>query len=133
MFANQSTAGASSYTMAANKIILKLQTHQGSLVSLLQAGSDDKTGAFEFACCNDAFSGEPLLVFTNGPNGKAQSGQTVFAQTQFVNVGGLNALTANATLLIKGILFYENEATTINGIQVPAGTFVMLAKEVHQL
>jgi hypothetical protein len=133
VFANNSTSGTSSYTMAANKIILKLQTHQGSFVSLLQAGSDDKTGAFEFACCNDAFNGEPLLVFTNGPNGKAQSGQTVFAQTQFVNVSGLNALTGNATLLIKGILFYENEATAINGIQVPAGTFVMLAKEVHQL
>jgi len=133
VFANQSIGGTSVYTMAARKIILKLQTHQGSFVSLLQAGSDDKTGAFQFACCNDAFSGEPLLVFTNGPNGEAQSGQTVFAQTQFVNVGGLNALTGNGTLLIKGILFYENEATTINGIQVPAGTFVMLAKEVHQL
>jgi len=133
VFASNSTGGASVYTMAANKIILKLQTHQGSFVSLLQAGSDDKTGAFEFACCNDAFSGEPLLVFTNGPNGKAQSGQTVFAQTQFVNVGGLNALNGSSTLLIKGILFYENEATTINGIQVPAGTFIMLAKEVHQL
>ena len=133
VFANQSIGGTSVYTMAARKIVLKLQTHQGSFVSLLQADSDDKTGAFQFACCNDAFSGKPLLVFTNGPNGEAQSGQTVFAQTQFVNVGGLNALTGNGTLLIKGILFYENEATTINGIQVPAGTFVMLAKEVHQL
>ena len=132
VFANQSIGGTSVYTMAARKIILKLQTHQGSFVSLLQADSDDKTGAFQFACCNDAFSGQPLLVFTNGPNGEAQSGQTVFAQTQFVNVGGLNALTTSGTLLIKGILFYENEATTINGIQVPAGTFVMLAKEVHR-
>jgi len=133
VFANNSTTGASSYTMAARKIVLKLQTHQGSFVSLVQAASDDKTGVFRFACCNDAFAGQPLLVLTNGPSGVTQSGQTTFAQTQFVNVSGLNALSRNGTLLIKGILFYEDEATTVNGIAVPAGTFVMLAKEVHQL
>ena len=133
VFANNNTSGESSFTMTARKIVLKLQTHQGNFVSLVQANPDDLTGAFEFACCNDAFMGKPLLVFTNGPDGVTQSGQTTFAQTQFVNVSGLNALTSSGTLLIKGILFYESDATTINGIPVPAGTFVLLAKQIHRL
>jgi hypothetical protein len=128
VFTKTPGSSSSASTVAADKIVLKLQTHQGSFVSLLHAASDDETGAFRFNCCNDAFNGAPLLVFTNGPGG-----QTMFAQTQFVNVRGLSELIPTSNLLIKGLLFYENQATAVNGVAVPAGTFVLLAKEVHQL
>jgi len=30
-------------------------------------------------------------------------------------------------------LFYERKGTTVNGVTVPPGTLVMLAKQVHAL
>jgi len=57
-------------------------------------------------------------------------------QTTFVNLSGLSALggsTGAPTLLVKGLPFYETQAQTINGVAVPAGTLVILAKQVHQL
>jgi hypothetical protein len=56
--------------------------------------------------------------------------------TVFVNLSGLSSLTGqggNPTLLVKGLPFYEGQAQTINGVPVPAGTLVILAKQVHQL
>lgn len=107
-------------TVAADKIYLKLQTVQGSFSSPLQTGSDDKTGAFYLAPCPRLIQGVPVLVVNNN-------------QTAFVNVIGLNELTSQATLLVKGLPFFEPQATTVNGVPVPAGTLVLLAQEVHQL
>jgi uncharacterized protein DUF4382 len=107
-------------TVAPDRIYLKLQTDDGNFASLVQAGSDDKTGAFNFTPCATMFQGAPMMVFTS-------------SQTAFVNVAGLNELTAQSSLLVKGLLFFEPQATTINGVSVPAGTWVMLAKQVHQL
>jgi len=106
-------------TDAADKVYLKLQTHPGNFASLVQAGSDDKTGAFTFSPCASFFQDRAMMVFTSG-------------QTAFVNVGGLNELTPQPSLLLKGLLFFESQGTTINGVTVPAGTFVLLAKQVHQ-
>jgi hypothetical protein len=36
-------------------------------------------------------------------------------------------------LVVKGLPFFEGEGQTINGVPVPAGTLVILAKQVHQL
>ncbi len=107
-------------TVAADKVYLKLQTHEGNFSSLVQAGSDNKTGAFWLVPCASLFHGAPFLVFTNG-------------QTAFVNGSGLSALRPQPALLVKGLLFFELQGGTVNGIMVPPGTWVLLAKQVHQL
>ena len=118
-----STSPALPTTVAPNTIYLKLQSIQGGFGSLIQVESDGKTGAFTFSPCPIMFQGTPALVLTN-------------SQTAFVNLTGLSGLTGNPaqpTLLVKGLPFFEQQATTINGVAVPAGTLVILAKQVHQL
>ncbi|HLW78149.1 MAG TPA: DUF4382 domain-containing protein [Terriglobia bacterium] len=107
-------------TVAADRIYLKLQSHDGNFASLVQAGSDNQTGIFNFIPCASLFQGASVMVFTS-------------RQTAFVNVGGLNGLTKQPSLLVQGLLFFEPRATMVNGVSVPAGTWVMLAKQVHQL
>jgi hypothetical protein len=110
-------------TAIAEKVYDKLQTIQGSFSSLVQAGSDNKTGAFTFTPCAVVFQGKPAMVLTSN-------------QTAFVNLVGLSSLSGpgtQPTLLVKGLPFYEPRAQTINGVPVPAGTLVILAKQVHQL
>jgi hypothetical protein len=109
--------------VTAYKVYDKLQSIQGSFGSLLQVGSDDKTGAFTFAPCAVMFQKTPTIVLTN-------------SQTTFLNLSGLSSLAGgggNPTLLVKGLPFYEGQAQTISGVAVPAGTLVMLAKQVHRL
>jgi hypothetical protein len=110
-------------TVTAYKVYDKLQSIQGSFSSLVQAAGDDKTGAFTFSPCATMFQGTPIMVLTNN-------------QTVFVNLTGLSSLTGqagNPTLLVKGLPFFEGQAQTIYGVPVPAGTLVILAKQVHQL
>lgn len=102
------------------KVFLKSQSHQGNFTSLVAAQSDDRTGAFWLASYSVLFQGAPILVATS-------------AQTTFVNATGLTALNTQSTLLVKGLLFYERKGTTVNGVTVPPGTLVMLAKQVHAL
>jgi hypothetical protein len=57
-------------------------------------------------------------------------------QTAFVNLSNLSSLGGPGTqpiLIVKGLPFFEAQAQTINGVSVPAGTLVILAKQVHQL
>jgi hypothetical protein len=107
-------------TVAADKVYVKLQSHQGNFSSLVAAQSDDKTGAFWMASCGTLFQGAPILVLTDG-------------QTAFVNLTGLSALTPQPTLLVKGLVFFERQGGTVNGVTVPPGTLVLVAKQVHQL
>lgn len=106
-------------TVAADSIYLKLQTLQGSFSSLVQASGDDKTGAFRFAACSSLPQPKSAFVFTN-------------SQTAFVNVVGLSGLAPQTNLLVKGLPFFEPLGTTIQGIPVPPGTLVIVAKQVHQ-
>ncbi|MGB7591274.1 MAG: hypothetical protein WBO19_08540 [Terriglobia bacterium] len=120
-----SGAGAPSLTstVAAAKVYNKLQTIQGSFSSLVQVGKDDKTGAFVFTPCPTLFQGTPTMVLTSN-------------QTAFVNLSGLSSLSGppnQPALLVKGLPFFEAQAQTINGVPVPAGTLVIVAKQVHQL
>jgi hypothetical protein len=101
-------------------IYLRLQSMQGTMNSMLQIGSDDETGAFILTPCCTLLQGVPLYVVTNN-------------QTAFVNVTGLGGITAVNNLLVKGMPYYEPQATTINGVTIPAGTMVMQAKQVHVL
>ena len=110
-------------TVAADKVYDKLQSIQGSFSSLVQVAKDDKTGAFAFTPCPTLFQGTPTMVLTSN-------------QTAFVNVSGLSSLSGHGTqpsLLVKGLPFFEVQAQTINGVPVPAGTLVIVAKQVHQL
>ena len=107
-------------SVSAEKVYLKINNILGNFSAPVQAGSDDKTGAFQFAPCGTIFQGKNIWVLTN-------------IQTEFVNVPGLAELTAQPKLLVKGLPFFELNGGTINGVQVPPGTLVMLATEVHQL
>jgi len=110
--------------VTAYKVYDKLQSIQGSFAVLVQVAGDNKTGAFTFSPCPVMFQQTPTMVLTNN-------------QTAFVNLNGLSSLTGvssgNPTLLVKGLPFFEGQAQTINGVPVPAGTLVILAKQVHQL
>ncbi|MGA2078205.1 MAG: hypothetical protein ABSH52_32340 [Terriglobia bacterium] len=109
--------------ITAYKVYDKLQSIQGSFSALLQVADDDKTGAFTFTPCGVMFQNTPAIVLTN-------------SQTNFVNLSGLSTLNGGGgtpTLLVKGLPFYEEQAQTIAGVPVPAGTMVILAKQVHRL
>jgi hypothetical protein len=112
-------------TIAPDKIYLKLQTHQGAFTSLVQGANDNKTGAFALAPCATVFNKAPIIVLTD-------------SNTTFVNVAGLSQLSSQATLLVKGLLFYDYaggivQGSTMNQVTLPPGTLVLVAKQVHQL
>jgi hypothetical protein len=107
-------------TIAPTAIFLKLQSMQGTLGSILQIGSDDRTGAVVLNPCCTLLQGAPIYVLTNN-------------QTNYVNVTGLGGLAPQNSLLVKGMPFYEPQASTINGVSIPAGTLVVQAKQVHLL
>jgi len=109
-----------SFTVAPSAIWLKLQSMQGTVGSLVQVGSDGLTGAFILTPCCTLLQGVPIYVLTNN-------------QTTYVNVNGLGGLTPQAPVLVKGMPYYEPQASTINGVAIPAGTMVMQAKQVHGL
>lgn len=110
-----------------DSIFLKPQAHLGSFTSLIHAESDDETGAFNFTPCCHLFNGQNIIVFTNGqPN--STSGVT---STEFLNVSGLNELAPQGLLQVRGLLFRQPQAIAINGINVPAGSLVMMAQKVH--
>lgn len=112
--------GTQPTVVAADKVYLKLQSMQGTILSLLQAASDDKTGAFRLTPCCTLLQGAPIYVLTNN-------------QTAFVNVAGLGELNTQSSLLVKGLPFFQPLGGNINGVSVPPGTLVLLAKQVHQL
>jgi hypothetical protein len=107
-------------TVAANSIYLKVQTLQGKLGSLVQFGSDGKTGAFWLTPSMTLLQPTPVLVMTN-------------SDTVFLNVFGLSQISHQATLLARGLPFYQAQTGTINGVAVPAGTLVVMTRQVHQL
>ncbi|HZO99899.1 MAG TPA: DUF4382 domain-containing protein [Terriglobia bacterium] len=109
-----------SISLPADKVFLRLQTLQGNFSSFISVGSDDKTGAFQLSPCCTILKTSPIYVLTNN-------------QTVFVNLPGLSGLTPQPSLLVRGLPFLEQSATTINGIAIPAGTMVVLARQVHQI
>ena len=115
------TKGTGNVTeISADSIYLIPQTHDGNFSSAVQTGSDDRTGAFYMNPCGLIFQGLPILVLTN-------------SETAFVNVTGLSGLTPQPELAVKGLLFYQLPGGTFNGVEVPPGTLVMVADQIHQL
>lgn len=123
------TAGgtAPSTVLAANNVYYPIQTVSGNYVSLQAAGPDNATGGFVFSPCSRLFQGNPVYVITNGV---AQNG---LLATQFVNLNGLTSLTPAPQLLVRGILFFDAAGGPINGVTVPAKSYVLLADKIHQL
>lgn len=108
--------------VAANSIYPRLQSIEGTLSSLVgAAGSDDKTGAFQMVPRAGLLGSYPFIVVTDG-------------QTKFINTSGLSTLSATSPLMVRGLLFLNSQNTTIEGTgtPVPAGTLVVVARQVHQ-
>ncbi len=116
----QAQSGTTPPTVNANAIFLRLQSIVGNFSTLLGKGSDGKTGGFTLAPCASLFQGQGITVFT-------------FKDTAFAGVSDLTGLTPQPTLIVKGLLFYEQQATTVNGIGVTPPAWVFEAKQVHQL
>ena len=53
--------------------------------------------------------------------------------TAYVNTTGLTSLRAQPNLLVQGLLFYERQSLTLNGVTIPAAKLVLLADRVTQL
>lgn len=120
-----------SVTVAAEQVYLKMQTIQGSFNGLVEVNPDDRTGAFQLAPCCTLLQGAPIYVLTSAAITSPTT--SLPFQTNFLGVAGLNELTTQSSLLIKGLPFFEPQGGTINGVTVPPGTLVILAKQVHQL
>ena len=108
-------------TMTASQVFLRPRNVMGNFNALLAAGSDGKTGGFTMTPCGALFGGNPITVLT-------------YADTDFDGVNGLINLTPAPTLNTRGVLFYEQANGTANGGATwTAPTWVMQAREVHQL
>ena len=107
-------------SVAADKVYLKLQALQGSSGALLQVGSDNKTGAFQLNPCCTLLQSSAIYVLTNN-------------ETSFLNMAGLSDLSTQASLIVRGLPFFQPRGGTILGVSVPPGTLVVLAKQVHRL
>jgi len=109
--------------VTADEVDVRLQSYLGSFSSLLAVETDDRTGAFTLAPCATILkqtpSALPIYVFTS-------------PATTFVNVAGLTALRSSPMIIVKGLLFYEAQSVTINGVTVPPGKMVLLAQQVIQ-
>jgi hypothetical protein len=107
-------------TVTANSVYPRFQAVQGMFSSLAGTpGSDNKTGAFQMAPCNGLLSSNPFMVVTD-------------AQTNFENTSGLSTLSPTTPLLARGQMFLNVNGSTINGVQIPAGTIVLVASRVRQ-
>lgn len=108
-------------TLTATHAFLRPRNVLGNFTALQAAGSDDATGGFTMIPCGALFGGNPITVIT-------------YADTNFTGVSGLINLTAAPTLNVRGDLFYEQTSgKTAAGASWTAPTWVMQARQVHQL
>ncbi|HUI41369.1 MAG TPA: DUF4382 domain-containing protein [Terriglobia bacterium] len=118
--ANAAGSAASPAPVTAKAIYLRLRSVVGNFKALLSAGSNGGGGAFSVTTCGSLFANQPITVIT-------------FADTAFAGVSGLSALTAQPTLVVKGLLFYVSQPMTVEGVPISAPGWVLEAKQVHQL
>ncbi|HXJ95381.1 MAG TPA: DUF4382 domain-containing protein [Terriglobia bacterium] len=100
-------------------VFLRLQTLAGNFAALLP-GASGNAGGFTFKPCGPLFKGQPITVLT-------------FTDTALAGVSGLSALTAQPTLLVKGLLFYQSASATLGGVNITAPGWVLEATQVHEL
>jgi hypothetical protein len=113
-------SATSQSTISAQDIYLPLQSIMGNFNSLAASGADNLSGGFVLFPCSNLFQNVPIYVITD-------------AQTTFLNVEGLTALTPAPSLEIRGLLFFDQQGGTIENVQIPPGSLVLLASEVNQL
>jgi len=104
----------------AKGVFLRPQTILGNYTALLASASDGKTGGFALAPCGAIFQGQPITTLT-------------FGRTAFAGVSGLVGLGPKPTLAVKGLLIYEQTNGSLNSVTWTAPTWVMEAKQIHQL
>jgi hypothetical protein len=115
-----SKASGGTTTVKANSVYPRFQSVQGMFSSLAGSpGSDNKTGAFQMAPCGGLLSSNPFMVVTD-------------AQTVFENTSGLSTLSPTTPMLARGQMYLDLSGSTLNGVQIPAGTRVLLANKVRQ-
>jgi hypothetical protein len=108
-------------SLAAAHVFLRPRNVLGNFTTLQAAGSDGVTGAFTMAPCGSLFGGTPITVIT-------------YNITNFTGVSGLVGLTPAPTLNSRGDLIYEQTSgTTAGGASWTAPTWVLQARQVHQL
>ncbi len=107
-------------TVTANSVYPRFQSVQGVFSSLAGVpGSDNKTGGFQMAPCGSLLSSNPFMVVTD-------------ATTVFENTSGLSTLSPTTPMLARGQMYLDLNGSTLNGVQIPAGTRVLLANKVRQ-
>jgi Domain of unknown function (DUF4382)/Domain of unknown function (DUF5666) len=115
-----SKASGGMTTVTANSVYPRFQAVQGMFSTLAgNPGSDNKTGVFQMAPCNGLLSSNPFMVVTDG-------------QTTFENTSGLSTLSPTTPLLARGQMYLNVNGSTMNGVQIPAGTVVLVANRVRQ-
>lgn len=115
-----SKASGGTTTVTADSVYPRFQAVQGVFSSLAGSpGSDNKTGAFQMAPCGSLLSSNPFMVVTD-------------AQTVFENTSGLSTLSPTTPMLARGQVYFDVSGSTLNGVQIPAGTLVLLANKVRQ-
>ncbi len=107
-------------SLNADTVYLRLQSVGGNFVKTLLVGTDNKTGGFQLTPCSDLFLGQSMNVITT-------------STTNFLGVSGLNTLTTTPTLVTKGLVFFEPTLTAVGSVPLTPPSYVVLAKQVHQL
>jgi hypothetical protein len=115
-----SKASGGMTTVNANSVYPRFQSVLGTFSSLAGTpGSDNKTGAFQMAPCNGLMGSNPFMVITD-------------AQTVFENTSGLSTLSPTTQMLARGQMYFDMNGSTINGVQIPAGSNVLVASRIRQ-
>jgi len=107
-------------TVAAKGVFLRLQSLIGNFSTLIPSPGGGASNNFTFVPCSPLFKGAPITVAT-------------FSNTAFAGVSGLSALTARPELVVKGLLFYEQQPVDVNGVSISSPDWVLEAKQVHKL
>jgi hypothetical protein len=111
------TAG-SPVTVAASDVLLRRQSVSGTFSTLLGAAADQKTGGFTITPDSGLYQGQTITVYTS-------------AQTNFLGVTNLTALSSGQKLILKGHLLFEAAAGSVNGIPWTPPALVLIAEQVH--
>jgi hypothetical protein len=105
----------------ARAIFLTMNAYLGNVSQVLAVGLDGKTGGFSFVPCPAVFGGQSFTALT-------------FTRTQFRGIADLNGLSTQPLTIAKGLLFFEQQPGSVNGIvwNPPPPVYVLDTKMVAQ-
>jgi hypothetical protein len=107
-------------TMTAHQMFLRPRNVLGTLGTIAGV-SNGTTGGFTMTPCGALFGQQPITVLS-------------YADTNFTGANGLINLNTATLINTRGLLFYEQANGTANGgVSWIAPTWVMQARQVHQL